>query len=73
MSHLCIALQSHVFLQGVKQNTKIVNTKKSCKANAFSFSIKIITAEGTNFFFPFDCKQPLKQYLASKGTKSKYY
>ena len=53
MSNLCIAFQSHVFEQGVKQNTTICNhKKKGFQANALRFSIKIITAEGAFFFIP---------------------
>ena len=47
------------------------NGSPSFKAYAQGFSIKIVTAEGAKFFYPFDCKQSPKQFLASKGIKSK--
>ena len=48
------------------------NGSPSFKAYAQGFSIKIVTAEGAKFFYPFDCKQSPNQFLASKGIKSKY-
>ena len=48
------------------------NGSPNFKAYAQGFTIKIVTAEGAKFFYPFDCKQSPEQFLASKGIKSKY-
>ena len=47
------------------------NGKSSFRAFAQGFSIKIITAEGEKYFYPFDCKQSPRQFLMSKGIKCK--
>ena len=47
------------------------NGSPSFKAFAQGYSIKIVTAEGAKFFYPFDCKQSPHQFLLSKGIKCK--
>jgi len=71
----------HLDSQDVK-NQKIVlqaflsqqvkeNGTPNFKAFSQGYSIKIITAEGAKYFYPFDCKQSPHQFLLSKGIKCK--
>ena len=47
------------------------NGVPSFKAFTQGFSIKVVTAEGAKYFYPFDSKQSPQQFLQSKGIKCK--